>query len=93
MSIQLAADVEARIREKVASGAFPDPDQGVREAMGLLDEQERELAALRAKLKPALAQLARGEGIPFTVELVAQLRREAAERFQRGELPNPDVCP
>jgi antitoxin ParD1/3/4 len=93
MSIQLPPDVEDDIRSKVESGLFPDAAEVVREALRLLDEQERQLAALRAKLQSGLDQLDRGEGVPFTPELMAEIRREADERFRRGEQPNPDVCP
>ncbi len=93
MAIQIPADVEARIQQKVAEGFFPDADEVIREAMRLLDEQERELEELRAKLQIGLDQLDRGEGIPFTPELMAKIRLEAAERYRRGERPNPDVCP
>ena len=93
MAIQLSPDIEARIQQKVAEGFFPDTDDVIREAMRLLDEQERQLAEFRAKFQSALDQLDRGEGIPFTPELMAKIRGEAAERYRRGERPNPDVCP
>jgi predicted nucleotidyltransferase len=41
MAIQLPADVEARIREKVECGDFADAGEVVREAMRLLDAEER----------------------------------------------------
>jgi antitoxin ParD1/3/4 len=93
MSIQLPPDLEDDIRSKVESGQFPDATEVVREALRLLDEQERQLAALRAKLQSGLDQIARGEVVPFTPELMAEIRRDADERFRRGEQPNPDVCP
>jgi antitoxin ParD1/3/4 len=93
MAIQLPADVEARIRQKVERGDFPDAGEVVREAMRLLEAQERQLAELRAKLQAGLDQLDRGEGVPFTPELVSQMRRDAEARFRRGEQPNPDVVP
>jgi antitoxin ParD1/3/4 len=93
MAIQIPADVEARIREKVERGDFPDAGEVIREAMRLLDEQERQLDELRAKLQIGLDQLDRGEGAPFTPELVARMRRNAEERFRRGERPKPDVVP
>ena len=93
MTIQLAADVEARILQKVERGDFPDPNQVVREAMNLLDEQAHQIAALKAKLQVGIDQLDRGEGIEWTPELMDQLRQEAVERHRRGEKPHPDVCP
>lgn len=93
MVIQLPADIEARIHEKVERGDFPDAGEVIREAMRLLDAQESQLEELRAKLQVGLDQLDRGEGVPFTPELVSQMRRDAAARVSRGERPNPDVVP
>jgi antitoxin ParD1/3/4 len=93
MALQIPADLEARIRQKVERGEFPDAGEVIREAMRLLDEQDRQFDELRLKLQPALDQLDRGEGIPFTPALMTQLRQEAEERFRRGERPNPDVGP
>ncbi len=93
MTMQLLADVEARVREKVARGEFSDADAVIREAMRLLDERERQLAQLRVMLQTGLNQLDQGEGVRFTPELIAQMRRDAEERFRRGERVNPDVGP
>jgi antitoxin ParD1/3/4 len=93
MAIQLPPDIEARIQQKVADGAFPDAAEVIREAMRLLDQQERQLEEFRAKFRSGLDQLDRGEGIPFTPELMAKIRQDVAERYRRGERPHPDVCP
>jgi antitoxin ParD1/3/4 len=93
MTIQIPADLEASIRQKVERGDFPDVSEVIREALRLLDEHERQIAQLRAKLQPGLDQLDRGEGVLFTPDLVTQMRHDAEERFHRGERPNPDVVP
>jgi putative addiction module CopG family antidote len=93
MTIQLPADVEVRVREKVDRGEFSDADSVIREAMRLLDERERQVEQLRGMLQIGLTQLEQGEGVRFTPELVAQMRRDAEERFRRGERANPDVGP
>ncbi|HYO30937.1 MAG TPA: type II toxin-antitoxin system ParD family antitoxin [Thermomicrobiales bacterium] len=93
MAISLPADIEANIRQKVEAGHFADAGDVVREAMRLLDDQERLLAPIRVKLRAGLDQLDRGEGDLFTPELVARMRRDANERFRKGDRPNPDVCP
>ena len=61
MAITLPADVEASIRGKVERGDYPDAGEVVREALRLLDDEERKLAELRAKLQPAIDQLDRGQ--------------------------------
>lgn len=91
MTIHLAADVEAQIREKLTSGRFLSADEVVREAMRLLDEQDRRLAPLRAKLQVGIDELERGEGVEWTPALRDQLRKEADEMYRRGEQSDPDV--
>ena len=93
MTMQLPSDVEVRVREKVSRGEFSDADAVIREAMRLLDERESQLAQLRVMLQTGLKQLDQGAGVPFTPTLVAQMRRDAEERFRRGERANPDVGP
>ena len=93
MAINIPADIEERILEKVERGDFPDAGEVIREAMRLLDEQEQELEQLQAKLQIGLDQLDRGEHVLFTPELMDQLRREVHDRLRRGEQPNPDVVP
>lgn len=93
MAIRIPADIEARIQQKVADGAFPDAGEVIREAMRLLEHQERQLEELRAKLQVGLDQLDRGQSAAFTPELMSKIRREVAERYRRGERPNPDACP
>ena len=93
MSIQLPLDVEANIRQKVQRGSFVDEGQVVREALQLLDERERQLDTLRAKINIGLDELDRGEGAEWTPALMERLNREADELYRRGELPDADVCP
>ena len=93
MPIQLAADLEARIRQKVDGGFFLDHDQVIREALRLLDEQDQTLAPLRAQLQSGRDQLARGEGVLFTPDWSTDRVRVARERAAAGDSPHPDVCP
>ena len=61
--------------------------------MRLLDERERQLDVLRAKIQIGLDEADRGELEEWTPELRDRLRREADEMHRRGEQPDPDVCP
>ncbi len=56
------------------------------------DVDER-IARLRAAITAGDAQLARGEGSPFSAELMDAIEREADEAVRRGDQPNSDVCP
>jgi hypothetical protein len=53
------------------------------------DDYERRLQRLRE----AIAEGEKGEAVPWTPELMEQIRREADARQRRGKMPNPDVCP
>ena len=91
-AIQLPPDVAASIQQKVESGHFPDAAEVVREAMRLLDERERKLEALRAKIADGIEEADRGEMDEWTPELRERLRQEALEMHRRGEQPDPDIC-
>jgi antitoxin ParD1/3/4 len=66
------------IHEKVESGMYNNASEVVREALRLLDYHDRE-RRLRAEVAIAAEQLARGEGIPATPELIARIKANAAE--------------
>ena len=92
MSVQLTPKAEAMVRQKVESGLYATADEVIEEALRLLDEHDG-LRQLRAKLDVGLAQIEWGEAIPFTPELVAQLKRDARRMLGEGMQPSPDVCP
>jgi putative addiction module CopG family antidote len=89
VSVQIAPDIGARIRDKVESGGYPDAEAVLREAMQLLEERDRK----RAWLLEALAKGEEGEAVEFTPERAEQLFQSARRRAQAGERPSPDVLP
>ena len=94
MHVSLSPDLEELIREKVESGHYRDSSEVIREALRLLEERDRDkLERLRAAIAIGIAELDRGEGRPFTPELMAEIDREADRMLQEGEAPDPDVCP
>ena len=93
MTIQLPTETEALIRQKVASGLYPSAEAAIVAAVQLLDEHDRHLAALQAKLQSGIDQLERSEGLLFTPEWSADRVRVVRERAAAGETPHPDVCP
>ncbi|HEY7032073.1 MAG TPA: ribbon-helix-helix protein, CopG family [Thermomicrobiales bacterium] len=93
MSLTLPADVAAKVREMVESGRYSDSGEALREAVDLLEERDRRLEWLRAAIAKSDEQIARGEGIPNTPELLDEIDREVDELIRRGHVPSPDVCP
>lgn len=92
MNISLTPELEAMVREKVERGLYNNNSEVVREALRLL-EQEDKLERLRAALAVGIEAADRGELIPFTPELMAEIDREADDMIRRGDALDPDVCP
>jgi antitoxin ParD1/3/4 len=88
MNVSLTPRLASLIREKVESGRYNNASEVVHEALQLLEERDR-----FQRLRAALAEGEKGEGIPFTPELVAQMKQDAAQMAREGKQPNPDVCP
>ena len=92
MSVTLSPHAEALLRQRIDTGSYRDIDELIEDALRALDERDR-LARLRAAIASGDAQIARGETIPYTDDLMDEIEREAEEAILRGELPDPDVCP
>lgn len=92
MNVSLTPQLEAMVRQQVASGRYNNASEVVRDALRLLEEHER-AEHLRSLLAVGLEQERRGELVKFTPELAKDIHRRAGEAFRRGEKPKPDVCP
>lgn len=92
MSSYLTPQLEAIIRDKVATGRYHDATEVLAEALHALDDAER-LAGLRAALAEGDAQAERGEYELWTPALRAGIRREARQMVAEGRTPDPDVLP
>jgi len=88
MNVRLTPQLEAVIQQKVASGRYTSASEVVREALQLLDEREQ-FHRLKAAIDVGRAEIARGEGVPWSLTSMAELSREADEEDQRG-LPLDD---
>ena len=84
MNITLPPDVEKRVRERIARGDYDDSDSLVQEAVHrLIEEDEGDLASLRARLRQADAEIDRGEGLEFDEDTTKELARDIHERGMR----------
>jgi antitoxin ParD1/3/4 len=92
MNVSLTPQLEAMIRKRVESGRYNNASEVVREALRLLEEQER-VQHLRSLLAVGLEDERRDDLVEFTPEWVEDLNRRVEERFRRGDEPNPVVCP
>jgi antitoxin ParD1/3/4 len=79
MDVSLTPQLEALIRERVASGLYTNASEVVREALNLLAERDR-LEHLRTLLAVGLEDERRGDLVEFTPELLDDIYRRAVER-------------
>jgi antitoxin ParD1/3/4 len=75
MHVSLTAELESRVKAKVASGLYNNASEVIHEALRFMDTHEdwiREvkLAQLREQLKVGTDQLDRGEGIAIASKAV-----------------------
>lgn len=92
MNVSLTPQLEAMIRERVASGRYSSASEVVRDALRHLEEHERR-ERLRALLAVGDDDERQGNLIDYTPEFMEDIYREADDLFRRGEEPDPDVCP
>lgn len=90
MNIYLGDHFDTFIRKQVESGRYANASEVVREGLRLLEEQER-VERLLAAVAVAEAEVARGEAVPFTHELMAELKREALEQIRAGKPTDHDL--
>ena len=92
MSITLSPEAEARIHELVAEFAYDGPEAVVEEALRVLEERDKH-TRLKAAIAVGIEQIERGEAIPWTPDLLDQLKREAEEDLRLGRPFDDDVIP
>ena len=88
MNISLTPQLEALVREKVASGLYTSASEVVREALRLLaerdDERSTHLARLRADVQRGLDELDRGDGTAWDLDtFLGDARQRLADSTER----------
>jgi antitoxin ParD1/3/4 len=82
MNVSLTPELERLVAEKVESGRYTSASEVIREALRLLEEQDRlkqsRLAAVRQKIDRGLKQLDGGQGISAQ-EARSRLRRRRSQ--------------
>jgi antitoxin ParD1/3/4 len=90
MNVSLTPQLEAFVQEKVASGLYTSVSEVIREALRLLEEQDRvkatKLEMLRKELQKGIDELDRGEGIPLDMEAIKKEAKARKERKGKIEL-------
>ena len=93
VNVSITPELDAFLRSRVKSGRYQTTSEVVREALRLLERQEREreaaLLQLKAKLKRGAAQAERGE-LAGGDAVFDELRKLIRERRQAGKkAPRP----
>ncbi|MGC4104737.1 MAG: type II toxin-antitoxin system ParD family antitoxin [Thermomicrobiales bacterium] len=92
MNVSLTPQLEEIIRKKVESGMYGNASEVVREALRLMDYQDR-LNRLRADIAEADAEFERGEYTAWTDTSLSELIAEAEEEDRLGLPISDDVKP
>jgi len=90
MNVSLTPQLEALVREQVASGRYNNASEVVRDALRQLEVREAKLVRLRTLLQEGDDS---GEPVEWTPERHHAAFDRAKVRATRGEQPDPDVCP
>ena len=92
MVVRLTPHVAELIQRKIAAGHYRSADEVIVDALDALEQRDR-LVRLKAAIAIGDAQLARGEGVQYSAQVMDEIEREADEALRRGDEPGTDVCP
>ena len=89
MNINLTPQLEDMVRRKVASGLYASASEVVREALRLMEEQDRVRAAKLEQLRQDIFEgLNSGEPTPWNPE---EINREGRKRRAARTNPSPEA--
>jgi antitoxin ParD1/3/4 len=92
MNVSLTPQLEAMIRAKVDSGLYNNASEVVREALRIMEREERD-RQLREAVKLGFDQIDRGETITFTAGTMERLMQEASANSKAGRQVRDIVKP
>jgi putative addiction module CopG family antidote len=76
MDVRLTPEQEQFIRHAIESGRFATPDEAMREAVGLLEEREREIEYLQAIADEGIADLENGRFTDYTDDTLHRMMED-----------------
>jgi putative addiction module CopG family antidote len=77
MNVSVPSEFVAFVDQLVSGGAYPTPDAVVGDALALMRDRRAKLDELKASLREAQDQIARGECGPFDVEEILAAGRQS----------------
>lgn len=92
MQIMLPTEIKSFVEREVASGRYADEQQVIVEALRrLADEEPFVTMTVAEAVAESLAQIERGEVIPYTEDFMAQSAARARENLRRGHKVRDEV--
>ncbi len=93
MHINLSPEMEQFLLRKVETGFYANASEVVRDAIRRMHDEDEKVAALQRALKAGDDQLDKGEGKPYSADLLTRATAKARENARSGKKVNPDVKP
>jgi len=93
MHINLPKEMETYLQSKVREGFYSNASEVIRDAVRRMREEDDKLEALKRAVRVGDEQLDRGEGRPFSRELLDQITEAARTGARQGRKVGPDVTP
>jgi antitoxin ParD1/3/4 len=93
MHINLTKEMESYLQAKVNGGFYSNASEVIRDAIRRMREEDEKLEALRAAVRVGDEQLDRGEGQPYTPELLDSMTEAARQGAKQGRKVGSDVTP
>lgn len=93
MHVNLSAEMESFIKNKVNSGFYGNATEVIRDAIRRMQAEESRVAAWQAAIKVGDAELDRGEEIAYTPEALKDITERAVGAMGSGQPMDPDVLP
>ena len=85
MKLDLPQQLAEVVTQKVEEGLYSSPQEVIAEALKLLDERDKKLAALRMDIQEGLDS---GPGRPFDEGVVDDIKKRGRERLSQRNDPS-----
>jgi antitoxin ParD1/3/4 len=92
-AIPFAPVDERYVKGKVRAGFYASETELVKDAVRHMREEEERHKRFLAAVRMGDEQIARGETVAYTKDLLEHMTKNAMARAQKGDTPNPDVTP
>jgi len=91
MHLKFATVDEKYIKEKVNAGFYSSETELVKDAVRRMREKEGQFERFQTAVRLGDEQIAKGDTVPYSKNLIDTATKRAIKRAKNGEKPNPDV--